>query len=115
MAELEAIILTLYISAGLLFVALAIPLIQRRIGPNRWYGFRVRRTLEDPAVWYDANEYAGHCFLWCGIVTSTTCLALYFVPGIEPVVYPFLCVGVMLISLAVSVILSFRFLDRLTS
>ena len=107
-------ILITNVATGLLVMALARPLIRRRIAPNALYGFRVRRTLDHPEVWYDANEYAGRCLFWFGIATSLAALALFFVPGIDPVVYAVACLVVTLIGLTVSVALSFRNLNRLS-
>ena len=105
-------ILILYVSLGLLSAALAVPLMRRKIAPNSLYGFRVRRTLEDPKVWYDANAYAGRCLF--GFGTAIACLALYLIPTIDPVVYAVACLMIVLVGLAVSLILSFRFLGQLT-
>ena len=44
----KTFILLVHVSAGLLTAALAVPLIRRKVGPNALYGFRVRRTLDDP-------------------------------------------------------------------
>ena len=49
------LILIMYIAGGALLTALSIPLIQKRIPPNPWYGFRVLQTLNNPALWYPAN------------------------------------------------------------
>jgi|SRR5579872_2734244 len=51
-------LLILFTSSGLLLAALSVPLILHKIGRNPWYGFRVKKTLEDPAVWYPVNAYA---------------------------------------------------------
>ena len=107
-------ILILYVSLGLLSAALAVPLMRRKIAPNSLYGFRVRRTLEDPKVWYDANAYAGRCLFGFGLGTGLACLALYFLPAIDPVVYALACLLIVLVGLAVSLTLSFRFLGQLT-
>lgn len=48
-----------FVFTGALIIALAIPLIQRRIGPNSLYGLRVPATFADEGVWYDANERSG--------------------------------------------------------
>jgi uncharacterized membrane protein len=105
-------ILILYVALGLLSAAFAVPLMLRKVGPNPVYGFRVRKTLEDPALWYDANAFAGKCLFWFGVGTGLACVALYFVP-IDPVAYAWACLVISLGGLAMSVILSFRFLNRL--
>jgi uncharacterized membrane protein len=37
----------------------SIPLMLNIVPPNRVYGFRTRRTLADPVVWFRANRFAG--------------------------------------------------------
>lgn len=44
---------------GLTLVGLGLPLWAGWVGPNRWYGFRTPRTLNDPVVWRHANQIAG--------------------------------------------------------
>jgi uncharacterized membrane protein len=44
---------------GILFVALAIPLVKHLIPPNRFYGLRTSETLENREVWYEANARSG--------------------------------------------------------
>jgi hypothetical protein len=107
-------ILLVHVSTGVLTAALAVPLMRRKVGPNALYGFRVRRTLEDPRVWYDANAFAGRCFFRSGIGTVLACLALYSIPAIDPVAYAAACPTILLVGLAVGLALSFRHLDRLT-
>ena len=62
-------LLIVFIASGLLMSGLALPLMRRKIPPNHLYGFRVRRTLEDEAVWYAVNEFSARRLLWVGIAT----------------------------------------------
>ena len=48
-----------FMFAGLLFIALAVPLMLRKVGPNGLYGLRVPATFQDESVWYDANAASG--------------------------------------------------------
>ena len=57
------------VALSALFVGIAIPLVLRRIPPNRWYGLRVPATLTDERVWYEANVVAGWDFIRVGVVT----------------------------------------------
>jgi len=59
----------LFIIYGCLLIGLSLPLILRWVRPNRWYGFRVRRTIEDPELWYAVNAYAAWWLLGAGVVT----------------------------------------------
>jgi uncharacterized membrane protein len=110
---LKTIILCELVPLGLLMAALGMPLMRRKIAPNSWYGFRVRRTLEDPKVWYDANEFTGRCLIRLGIGISLFSLALYYIPAIDPVTYATACGLVLLAGVAVSVLLSFRHVKRM--
>ena len=114
MAGFRIFILVANVSTGLLTAALAVPLMRRKVGPNALYGFRVRRTLDDPRVWYDANAFAGRCFFRSGIGTALACLALFPILAGRPVVYAAACPTVLLVGLAVGLALSFRHLDGQT-
>jgi len=103
----------LFAGSGLLLIGISIPLIQRRIKPNFWYGFRTRRTLSSPAVWYDVNAYAGKRLLVSGIITTVAAVVLYFIPGTAFDGYTLSITIFALGPLTISVLQSFRYLDRL--
>lgn len=65
------------VGVGVLFVLLGIPLAKRRVPPNRWYGFRTPKTLSDPHIWYEANEYAGKLFARMGLFLMVTGAVLW--------------------------------------
>jgi uncharacterized membrane protein len=102
------------LSTGLLLIGLSIPLIQGKIGPNPWYGFRVRRTLENPKVWYKANAYAGKALIGPAVAMIVFSATFYVIPVFDPPVYAVGCAVVALGSLAISVIFCFRYLGRIT-
>jgi len=104
-------LMILFISSGLLLAALSVPLILRRIGPNPLYGFRVKRTLEDPAVWYPVNAYAAKRLLVVGLGISVSASLLFFVPGISLDVYAWSCAGIGLGAILLAVIQSFLHLQ----
>src|SRR3954464_9708405 len=103
-------ILFVHVSAGLLMSALAVPLMRRKVGPNALYGFRVRRTLDDPRGWHDANALAGECHFGPGIRAALACLVLCWAPAYDPIAYAAACPTVLLVGLAVGLALSFRHL-----
>jgi len=100
-------------AAGLLIAALAVPLILGKIPPNPLYGFRTPRTLSDPAVWYPANAYAGRWLLGSGLSIAITAIALYLTPNIGLDVYAYSILAVTLLTIGISVLQSFRFLNRM--
>src|ERR1700685_2478935 len=97
-------LLLFYVLSGLLLAAISIPLILRKIGPNPWYGFRVRKTLDDPAVWYPVNAYSAKRLLAVGLASSVTAVLLFFVPDLDLSTYALACAGVALGGLLVTLI-----------
>ena len=113
MDQLKSFLLILYIFNGLLMAVAGLPLLRRKIGPNRLYGFRVARTLNDPAVWYEANAFAGRCLVWTGLATVVGTIGLVLVPGIDGVTFALACLSIVAVGLTVTIVLTFRLLDRL--
>lgn len=107
------ILLLVFVCSGLVLTGLSIPLILGKIGPNAWYGFRVERTLSDPAVWYAVNAYSAKRLLAVGIANVVSAVALYFVPEIDVAVYAVSCGVIAVGGLIVSLIQSFLFLRSL--
>lgn len=110
---MKIVLLTPYLIISSLLILLSIPLIRQRIAPNRWYGFRVRRTLEDPKVWYAVNRYMAFHLLGLGVVMLTVaaiCCAVYAVSFIASAL---ICPLVTLAGLAFVLIQSFRYLAKI--
>jgi hypothetical protein len=110
-----ATFMILFTCSGLLLAAISIPLILGKIGPNPWYGFRVRKTLENPAVWYPVNAYAAKRLLVVGLGISASAALLYFVPGIDLLLYALSCAGIGLGGLLAAVIQNFVYLRSFPS
>ncbi len=70
-----------FVAVGAMFVGIALPLITRRIPPNRLYGLRTRATLNDEWVWYEANARSARGLLLLGVALAGLALVLAF--GIE--------------------------------
>lgn len=68
------------IGGGLLIVLLAIPMILGKVRPNRLYGFRTRKTLSDPEIWFPANRAAGFAMVVAGLamMIAAGCLMLFW-------------------------------------
>jgi uncharacterized membrane protein len=107
-------LMVLYVGAGLLLSAISIPLIFRKIGPNPIYGFRVKRTLEDPRVWYDVNAHAAKGLFLVGLIIVVTALAFTRLPGLGVAAYALSCTAVFATALTVALVLSFLYLARIT-
>ena len=107
------LLLTVFVSAGVMLVGLSIPLIRRRIGPNPWYGFRVPATTNDPDIWYPVNEYMAWRLLWTGITVVLVSVGAYFVADISEDTYGLVIGAVVLIGLGVTVLQSFIYLGKM--
>jgi len=53
---------------GLIMIVVSIPFLMGKVPPNRWAGFRVRATLNDPILWTSANAYVAKYLLGVGAV-----------------------------------------------
>ncbi len=112
--KLMSTLLFLYVGSGLLLILVSLPLLGGKIPPNAVYGFRVRATLENPAIWYPANKFAAKRLLWTGIVVAGAALVLYAIPELSLNAYALGFLGVLMIALAVTLVQSFRYLKTLT-
>jgi len=58
--------LAAYVLPGVAIV-FGIPMALGLVPPNRFYGYRTRKTLSSGAIWYRANRAAGWSMLLCGV------------------------------------------------
>jgi len=66
----------LFVGIALLSIAVGLPLADRRIPPNRWYGVRIRSTFADEHIWYEVNAQAGRDFTLLGVACLVLALGL---------------------------------------
>jgi len=59
---------TFGLGVGTLFIVLGAPLARRAIGPNRWYGYRLRITLENDDAWYAVKAQTGRHLVIIGAI-----------------------------------------------
>lgn len=102
-----------FVAAGALFTAFAVPLLQRRVKPNGWYGFRVPRTLDNADRWYAVNAYAARYLLWGGIGTASAAIVLALLPGLSLDAYLLLMTAVILAGPLLSLVQGLRYLRTL--
>jgi uncharacterized membrane protein len=67
----------LFAAVGVLYIGFGIPLLKGRVQPNRWYGWRTKKTLSDARVWYAVNEIAGRDLIWTGVVVLVNSLIVF--------------------------------------
>jgi len=64
----NAFVVYLPFAIPILTILISIPLVMQKVPPNLWYGFRTRRTLSDPTIWYRANYLGGMDLMYSGII-----------------------------------------------
>ena len=106
-------LLILYIAAGLLLVALSIPLLLGKIRPNPVYGFRVPATLNDPDLWYAVNKFAAKRLVAAGLGILAPAIGLYFLPGLTVEAYALLCLAVFVLVFGAGLWQSIRYMRSL--
>lgn len=102
-----------FVGTGLLLLLLAIPLVLRRVRPNRWYGLRLRAALADERVWYDANAASGREMVIFGGGFTLVALLLPLLPGVTDPAYSLGCAGLLLVGSLVLTARAFRLANRL--
>lgn len=48
-----------HLFTGVVLVLVSIPLVRRRVKPNRWYGIRIPKAYASEANWYAINSVGG--------------------------------------------------------
>jgi uncharacterized membrane protein len=102
-----------YSVGGAVMAAIAIPMVQRRIPPNPFYGFRVPKSLKNPVVWYEINAYSGRRLLVVGLVVAIIAPLLYLIPGLDIDTYAVIIAGVLGVGLTIALVWSFIYLNQL--
>lgn len=71
------LLLVLFGGAGFLICGLGVPLLLRRVPPNRVYGLRTMSTLKCESLWYEANMRSGFYSVVAGGLIAIVALAVY--------------------------------------
>jgi hypothetical protein len=103
----------LFLFSGVLVMALSVPMILGKIPPNGLYGFRVKKTMENPAIWYPVNAYSGKWLFAISLGMILASIGISFVPGISLDVYAYAVLGVWLIGFGIAVVASVRYMKSL--
>ncbi len=80
----KSILLIIPIAMALLFIAISIPHIKRKIAPNNYCGFRTKKTLSDKEIWYKANEYIGKEIVKASLIMIVVSITLVIISSKLP-------------------------------
>jgi hypothetical protein len=103
----------MFVVSGLLLSIISVPMILKKIKPNGLYGFRVKKTLENPEIWYAVNSYSGKWLLGTGLVIVAAAIGLSFLPALSLDAYALAVLAVFVLAFAVSIAASVRYLNSL--
>jgi uncharacterized membrane protein len=94
---------------GLVLVAAGVPLMHRRVPPNRWYGIRFPSTLADERTWYAVNARSGRDLLILGVAITLLSLGAPLVlPRWQPELRALPVAFALIIGLAVITVRAVR-------
>ena len=107
------ILLVTFLVSGFGLAVISVPLILGRIPPNGLYGFRVRKTVDNPGIWYPVNRYTGKWLFAASLCLVLTAVLLIIVPGITELSYALAMLVAWLIFFSVAMVASIRYLNSL--
>jgi hypothetical protein len=102
------------ILVGALIIALAIPLIRRKVKRNIWYGYRISiYVFEDDEIWYRVNETGGKHLASIGVwMIVWGFVAQIAGEDAQNITYPIMVAG-MLTGLIASMVYTIRLAHHL--
>ena len=109
----KLLLLVMYLVFGALLVGLSIPLMQDKVKPNGWYGFRVAKTMNDPDTWYAVNHHFSYRLFWSGVSLLAAASLLYLFPDLNLDAYALIVLGVFAVVFLAGLWQSIRFLNSL--
>jgi len=107
------VLMVTFVVSGLLLAAVSVPLILRLIPPNGLYGFRVRKTIEHPEIWYPVNKYGGERLLMASLLVVLAAIGYPFIPDITIEVYSYAVLVTWVVASTIAFIGSFRYMNSL--
>lgn len=99
--------IVIHCGIGILTVALAIPLVMRKVPMNRWYGVRLPKAFRSDRNWYDINCYGGKLLLAFGLLLTLFGIVSHdYAPSPESVWSPVFIVGPLLLLFPLLVLIN---------
>ena len=102
-----------FVTSGLVLATVCVPLIFGRIPPNGLYGFRVRKTMEHPEIWYPVNKYGGERLALASLLLVLAAFAYTYVPGISIDIYSYAVLVTWVVGFTIAMVSAFRYMKTL--
>lgn len=68
---------------GIMFIAVSVPLVLGKIGPNALYGFRIPAAFRSQEAWYDINAYGGRQLIYWSLALIASGILKILIPGFD--------------------------------
>jgi uncharacterized membrane protein len=104
----------IFSGVGAVFIGLGIPLFQKRVPPNSWYGCRTTKSLSDERIWYAVNRTTGQNMILIGILIIISSLIMFiFRNKMNPTNSAVVLLAVLIMSTVGMAVNSLRVLGRM--
>ena len=71
---------SMLVGLAVLFIAISIPLVKRKVRMNPWYGVRIPKAFESEKNWYEINAYGGKRLIVWSSLLALIGIAAFFIP-----------------------------------
>ena len=104
----------IFSGVGVVFIGLGIPLFQKRVPPNSWYGCRTTKSLSDERIWYAVNRITGQDMILTGIlIIMSSVIVFMFRNQMNPNTAAVALLAVLIMSTMGMAVNSLRVLRRM--
>ena len=108
------VVMVIFILSGVVLAVVSVPLMMGKIPPNGLYGFRVRKTMERPEIWYPVNKYGGERLLMVSLMLIVAAVGFTYFPGIAIDIYSYAVLITWMVGASIAIVSSFRYMNTLT-
>ena len=106
-------LLITFMVSGLVLAAVCVPLILGWIPPNGLYGFRVRKTMEHPEIWYPVNKYGGKRLFLSSLLLVLAAVGFAYIPDLSIEVYSYAVLVTWMVGITIAIVSAFRYMNSL--
>ncbi len=100
---------------ALLFIGLAIPMVQKKIEPNYTYGVRIDEALSSKEAWYEINYYGGWAMIVSSIIMLVANIILYITgKRLSDMAYTGIFVAILLVCVLTSSYITSVYASQIT-
>jgi SdpI/YfhL protein family len=107
------VLMVTFIISGLVLMAVCLPLILGWIPPNGLNGFRVRKTMQHPEIWYPVNKYGGERLALASLLLALAAVGYTYVPDISVDIYSYAIFATLVVGFSIAMAGTFRYMNTL--